>query len=122
MGAIVYLIRHAESEHNISKDFSQPDPPLTSIGLVQASSLASTFPDAGSVAVVLSSPLKRALQTTLAGFSHIINTGSLNGASKGAVLGSLSTEICRREAIYPATPALTALRWRRRFQTSTLAS
>ena len=72
MEPIVYLIRHAEAEHNVSKDFSQRDPPLTPLGLIQAGTLATTLPDLASVAIVLTSPLLRALQTTLAGFSHII--------------------------------------------------
>ncbi|KAK4067208.1 hypothetical protein Purlil1_13906 [Purpureocillium lilacinum] len=72
MEPIVYLIRHAEAEHNVSKDFSQRDPPLTPLGLSQAGILATTFPDLSSVAIVLTSPLLRALQTALAGFSHII--------------------------------------------------
>ncbi|KAL7940137.1 histidine phosphatase superfamily [Trichoderma barbatum] len=72
MEPLIYLVRHAEAEHNISKEFSQRDPPLTQVGIKQASSLETTFPDPSSIAIVLTSPLKRALQTALAGFSHII--------------------------------------------------
>ncbi|MEU7054347.1 histidine phosphatase family protein, partial [Streptomyces eurythermus] len=72
MEPIIYLVRHAESEHNISKDFSHRDPPLTASGVAQASALKTTFPDPGSIAVVFTSPLKRALQTTLAGFSRVL--------------------------------------------------
>ncbi|KAL7942881.1 phosphoglycerate mutase family protein [Trichoderma barbatum] len=85
MECVIYLIRHAEAEHNITKDFSQRDPPLTPVGFEQASSLAKTFPEPSSIAVVLSSPLKRALQTTIAGFSHIL---ALNGVSDGHQNGS----------------------------------
>lgn len=62
----------------MSKDFSQSDPPLTPLGLAQAGAIATTFPYLASVAIVLTSPLVRALQTTLAGFSHII---TLDGSS-----------------------------------------
>ncbi|OAQ67741.1 phosphoglycerate mutase family protein [Pochonia chlamydosporia 170] len=72
MEPFIYLVRHAEAEHNISKQFSQRDPPLTQVGIEQASSLETTFPEPRSIAIVLTSPLKRALQTTLAGFSHVI--------------------------------------------------
>lgn len=72
MAPVIYLIRHAEAEHNVSKDFSHRDPPLTRLGNEQASALTRNFPHPETVAIVLSSPLKRALQTTLAGFSHII--------------------------------------------------
>lgn len=88
MDTLVYLVRHAESEHNVSKDFSQRDPPLTTNGLTQASSLKTHFPDASSVAVVLTSPLTRAIQTTLAGFSQIIagKSNDHNGEKKSATL------------------------------------
>ncbi|KAH7309900.1 phosphoglycerate mutase family protein [Stachybotrys elegans] len=88
MSHLIYLVRHAESEHNVSKDFSQRDPPLTSLGLSQASALADTFPDPGSIATVFTSPLTRTLQTTLAGFSHIISEQYLKsqGSSEGARL------------------------------------
>lgn len=72
MEPLIYLVRHAEAEHSISKQFSQRDPPLTQAGNEQASSLATAFPDPSSIAIVLTSPLKRALQTTLAGFSHML--------------------------------------------------
>ncbi|RFU80824.1 phosphoglycerate mutase family [Trichoderma arundinaceum] len=83
MEPLIYLVRHGEAEHNVSKQFSQRDPPLTQLGFKQAASLETTFPDPSSIAVVLSSPLKRALQTALAGFSHIIaldHDGNGNGS------------------------------------------
>ncbi|KAL7914500.1 phosphoglycerate mutase family protein [Trichoderma velutinum] len=86
MEFVIYLIRHAEAEHNISKDFSQRDPPLTPAGFEQASSLAKTFPDPSSIAVVLTSPLKRTLQTTLAGFSHILAINGVGGQNGSARL------------------------------------
>jgi len=86
MTSIIYLVRHAESAHNVSKDFSHKDPPLTDLGQKQASALVQSFPKLASVAVVLTSPLVRTLETTLAGFSHILDktftgeTGSNDGA------------------------------------------
>ncbi|KNB16560.1 hypothetical protein FOXG_21978 [Fusarium oxysporum f. sp. lycopersici 4287] len=88
MPPLVYLVRHAESEHNVSKDFSQRDPPLTSLGLSQASALVDTFPHPESIAIIFTSPLMRTLQTTLAGFSHILSKQYLknNGNEEGTRL------------------------------------
>ncbi|EGY18647.1 phosphoglycerate mutase family protein [Verticillium dahliae VdLs.17] len=80
MSSIIYLIRHAESEHNISKDFTQRDPPLTATGLAQASALIETFPDTASIAVVLTSPLTRTLQTTTTAFPQVFSKDAGAGA------------------------------------------
>jgi broad specificity phosphatase PhoE len=89
MSSIVYLVRHAESEHNVSKDFTQRDPSLTSSGLAQAANLTRDFPDPASIAVVFTSPLTRALQTTIAGFPEVLRAGkdaAHGGGSGGAKL------------------------------------
>jgi broad specificity phosphatase PhoE len=80
MTSVIYLVRHAESEHNVSKDFTQRDPPLTATGLAQASALIETFPDTASIAVVLTSPLTRTLQTTAAGFPQVFRKDAAGGA------------------------------------------
>ncbi|KAH6690688.1 phosphoglycerate mutase family protein [Plectosphaerella plurivora] len=72
MASVIYLVRHAESEHNVSKDFTQRDPPLTATGLAQAATLTEKFPDPASIAVVLTSPLTRTLQTTTTGFPQVL--------------------------------------------------
>ncbi|KAF2175963.1 phosphoglycerate mutase-like protein [Zopfia rhizophila CBS 207.26] len=73
MASQIHLIRHAESVHNVSKDFSQLDPSLTQLGFQQAAQLVQTFPYSERVAVVLTSPLQRAIQTTLAAFPHVLD-------------------------------------------------
>jgi broad specificity phosphatase PhoE len=100
MTSKIYVVRHAESEHNVSKDFSQLDPPLTSLGLQQAHQLSRTLPDPSSVAIILCSPLRRAIQTTLAGFSGILDKryfphNSMQGVSNGAIL-SLKADLQER--------------------------
>ena len=80
MSSIVYLVRHAESEHNVSKDFTQRDPPLTATGLAQASTLIEDFPHKASIAVVLTSPLTRTLQTTTTGFPQVLRKDAAGGA------------------------------------------
>jgi len=82
MPSTIYLIRHAESAHNVTKDFSLRDPGLTSQGFDQASSLATTFPALASTAVILTSPLRRTIETTLAGFGGIIDTNNNNNNKK----------------------------------------
>ncbi|KAH7176238.1 phosphoglycerate mutase family protein [Dactylonectria macrodidyma] len=88
MASTIYLIRHAESVHNVSKDFSHRDPPLTELGIAQASALGKSFPSLASVAIVLTSPLTRTLETTLAAFSHILDKQSVGdgGIDAGARL------------------------------------
>lgn len=96
----IYLVRHAESAHNVSKDFNHRDPGLTETGFGQAAALAKTFPALSSIGVILSSPLTRAIETTLAGFSTILpNEGSPNGPDKrgeGAVRLILDPELQER--------------------------
>lgn len=91
MASEVYIVRHAESEHNVSKDFSQLDPPLTPLGIQQAHQLSQTLPDPWSVAIILCSPLRRAIQTMLAGFCEILDKryfshDSNQGVRNGAIL------------------------------------
>lgn len=79
----IYLLRHAESAHNISKDFNHRDPGLTETGFSQASALTNTFPALSSIGVILSSPLTRTIETTIAGFSTILfNECSPSGPNK----------------------------------------
>ena len=86
MTVTIYLIRHAESAHNVSKDFSHRDPPLTDLGRKQASALVQSFPDPASIAVVLTSPLTRTLETTLAAFNHVLDKEFVGGTDGGARL------------------------------------
>ncbi len=79
----IYLVRHAESTHNVSKDFSLRDPQLTVTGIAQAAQLLSTFPNPASIAVVYASPLRRAIQTALAGFPHVLDRRYYNPNGEG---------------------------------------
>lgn len=85
MASTIYLVRHAESEHNISKDFSHHDPPLTTLGHTQAAQLPRTFPNPERIAAVVTSPLRRAIQTSLAGFSHILDKRYFDQASGSGI-------------------------------------
>jgi broad specificity phosphatase PhoE len=91
MSSKIHVIRHAEAVHNLSKDFSKFDPPLTPLGFSQAANLIKTFPDASNVGLILTSPLKRAIQTTLSAFPHVLDKRyfdpeSASGIERGAEL------------------------------------
>jgi broad specificity phosphatase PhoE len=87
----IFLVRHAESKHNVDKDFQQLDPPLTAAGSTAAMQFGTTFPFSDTVGVVLSSPSQRAIETALAAFSNILDRryfepSSGKGIEEGAIL------------------------------------
>lgn len=91
MASQIHLIRHAESVHNVSEDFTPLDPPLTELGITQASKLAETFMPGHRVAVIYSSPLRRAIQTVLYAFTNVLDekyfpSDSNKGVENGAQL------------------------------------
>jgi len=66
----LYLIRHAQSQGNLSKRFQgQIDTPLTSLGLAQAKALGRRFADVN-LHSVYASPLERTQQTAAAIAAH----------------------------------------------------
>jgi len=90
----IILTRHAQAEHNVDLDYSSkphhqstpkqvntqkityspvPDAPLTPLGRKQAASLAPRIPTLQTQAnLIITSPLKRTLQTTLLGWGPAI--------------------------------------------------
>lgn len=63
----VFLVRHAQAEHNVDQRYHLRDPPLTELGQRQARTLRDRLtvrPD-----VVIASPLIRTLQTALIGIT-----------------------------------------------------
>lgn len=103
MTSEVHLVRHAESTHNVSKDFSQLDPGLTPLGFEQASRLTQTFPHAPQVGIILTSLLRRAIQTTLTAFPHVLDKryfdlDSGHGIENGATL-ILDPDLQERSAL-----------------------
>ena len=62
----LYLTRHAQAEHNVDLDYTILDAPLTALGRKQAASLAPRISDLQKkVDLIVTSALKRTLQTTL---------------------------------------------------------
>ncbi|GME66338.1 Ubiquitin-conjugating enzyme E2 [Neofusicoccum parvum] len=63
MPPTLYLVRHAEGEHNVNRRHHLRDPPLTPLGHEQCAHLRATFADSDKISIVLASPLKRTIQT-----------------------------------------------------------
>ncbi|KAI1386563.1 phosphoglycerate mutase-like protein [Hypoxylon trugodes] len=79
------LTRHAQAEHNVDLDYSIPDAPLTPLGKKQAASLPRLIPDLQREAdVIISSPLRRTLQTSYLGYAPAIER--LGGLKKVVLL------------------------------------
>jgi broad specificity phosphatase PhoE len=77
-GKTVYLLRHAEAQHNVvPHNFTLPDPSLTSRGVRQAQRLVDNFSaDAlANVELIVTSPLRRCLQTVSNAFGRRIDWG-----------------------------------------------
>ncbi|SPO29041.1 uncharacterized protein UTRI_05615 [Ustilago trichophora] len=84
----IYLTRHSQAEHNVADDYSIPDAPLTPLGKQQSGRLPSLTQDLQSRAqVILSSALKRTLQSTKIGYAPAIER--LGGLDKVVLLPQL---------------------------------
>lgn len=103
MAGKVHLIRHAEALHNVNKDFSRLDPELTTLGKQQAAALIDKFPYTGDVGLVISSPLRSTIQTTLLAFPNALNKRYYDPASGKGVDGGaqliLDPELQERSAL-----------------------
>ena len=91
MESQIHIVRHAESVHNVTKDFSPLDPSLTSLGFEQAAKLNQSFPNADRIGIIITSPLRRAIQTALTAFPSILDkqyfeSNSGSGVENGASL------------------------------------
>lgn len=65
-------VRHAEAEHNVTWNWDLPDPALTENGVLQAKQLAQArLGEDWRAEVLITSPLRRTLQTSLLGFAHL---------------------------------------------------
>ncbi|OQE10622.1 hypothetical protein PENFLA_c085G10382 [Penicillium flavigenum] len=69
MSPIIHCVRHAQGVHNLSQaNHHLPDPELTPLGEEQARALGTRFPELGNIELILSSPLRRTIQTALLAF------------------------------------------------------
>jgi broad specificity phosphatase PhoE len=76
MAIQVHLVRHAEAVHNLYNDKTISDPRLTALGHQEAKKLGENFPRKDQVGIILTSPLKRAIETALDAFSPILDKSS----------------------------------------------
>ncbi|KAI1741263.1 histidine phosphatase superfamily [Xylaria scruposa] len=83
----IIIIRHAQAEHNVFYDYSIHDAPLTALGKEQAASLSRRVSNLQQeVDLIITSPLKRTLQTTRIGWAPAIER-----------LGGIGNVICLPE-------------------------
>jgi len=79
MAPTIILIRHAEAIHNITKNYTTHDPPLTDHGITtQCDALSQALqnhPLASKIDLIVTSPLTRTLQTTQSALSFLISRG-----------------------------------------------
>jgi broad specificity phosphatase PhoE len=87
MSSQIHLVRHAESIHNTTKDFSLLDPPLTPLGHQQAEELGHKFPHSSRISIIIVSPLRRAIETVLSAFPHVLDKQYFDPRSNLGVTG-----------------------------------
>ncbi|KAK9352278.1 histidine phosphatase superfamily [Lipomyces doorenjongii] len=91
MAGRIHVVRHAESVHNTDHDFSRLDPELTALGRQQADDFRRIFPSSDEVGLIVTSPLRRTIETTLLAFADVLDkryfeVGSGKGVDGGAQL------------------------------------
>ena len=89
----IYFTRHAQAAHNVADDYSIPDAPLTQLGREQSSRLnpltQSTIQQTAEL--VVSSPLRRPMQTMLEGYPNLVKR--LQNEGKPPLLLTIAQEI-----------------------------
>ncbi|TIA88664.1 hypothetical protein E3P99_02465 [Wallemia hederae] len=89
----IYFTRHAQAAHNVADDYSIPDAPLTQLGREQSSRLnpltQSTIQQTAEL--VVSSPLRRPMQTMLEGYPNLVKR--LQNDGKPPLLLTIAQEI-----------------------------
>ncbi|KTW28087.1 hypothetical protein T552_01948 [Pneumocystis carinii B80] len=69
----IYIMRHAQAEHNVNKDYNLKDPVLTEFGKDQARLLLLYYEQLKNVELIISSPMRRALETVMIGFDGFLD-------------------------------------------------
>ncbi|WFD30035.1 hypothetical protein MSPP1_001048 [Malassezia sp. CBS 17886] len=106
----IYLTRHAQAEHNVHGDNSIVDAPLTDLGILQAERMPALTPEVqDAVDLVVTSPLKRTLQTTALAYAPAIER-----------LGGMKKVVCLPQLQGSSREELEALEYYARFDLSAL--
>src|SRR5437868_5660494 len=93
MSGKVLIVRHTEGLHNLRQNVNIRDAPLSERGFDRAEKLGKRFIELQSdkVGAVISSPLRRAIQTSLLAFQRVLDeanypSGSWQGVKDGVTL------------------------------------
>ena len=73
---LITLVRHGQAHHNVNTQYHLHDPYLTAEGESQCRTIPDRFPANPPVDLLVTSPLKRTIQTTLIGFPAQIASGA----------------------------------------------
>ncbi|KAG4304704.1 hypothetical protein PORY_001757 [Pneumocystis oryctolagi] len=68
----IYIMRHAQAKHNVQKNYDLKDPELTEFGKDQAKLLLLNFEQLKELELIVSSPMRRAIETVLIGFDGFL--------------------------------------------------
>jgi len=74
---LITLVRHGEAYHNVGEKYHLHDPYLTELGESQCRLMRGKFPQEPAPTLIVSSPLKRTLQTAIIGFAPFISSGKV---------------------------------------------
>lgn len=78
MSPKIHLVRHAQGYHNLSNENTKiHDPLLTPKGMEQCAELQKHFPHHQGVDLIVSSPIRRTIDTSLQSFGNTIKTKGL---------------------------------------------
>ena len=79
MPPVIHCVRHAQGAHSLSHtNHSMLDPELTPLGEVQCANLCSLLAEQQkheNIGLIVSSPLRRAIQTALVAFKPLVDRG-----------------------------------------------
>ncbi|CAK9781208.1 hypothetical protein CC85DRAFT_289451 [Cutaneotrichosporon oleaginosum] len=89
----IFLVRHAQAEHNVFSDWSIHDPSLTPVGRRQAGRLQDETIGSlqGTAQLLVTSPLRRTMETTLIAFPELKRR--LEAEGKKVVLLDIAQEV-----------------------------
>lgn len=73
MAPKIHLVRHAQGEHNLHRDYTILDAVLTPLGKEQCRALSAAFEHHGDVDIVFASPLRRTIQTAALSFGPTLS-------------------------------------------------
>jgi broad specificity phosphatase PhoE len=103
MSGRIHLVLHAESVHNVDKDFNRLDPELTTSGRQQAQLLGPAFSYSNDVGLIITSPLRRTIQTTLLAFTKVLDkryyANDLGNGIDGGIELLLDADLQERSAL-----------------------